>query len=134
VRLYLRAKLFLPKGASESKEPTQEGNEYDAKVRSCSIAVYSNCALCKLKLGDYETAIEMCDAILSLDPGNVKALYRKGVALRSTDDPQSAEAVLQEALARDPQDASIQKELAAIARQRKLSSDKEKRLAQKMFG
>lgn len=133
-KLYLRAKLFLPKGPSESKQPIDEGDVYDTNARACSIAIYSNAAMCKLKLADYDTVVEMCDAILSLDPANVKALYRKGVALRSTQDVIGAETVFKQALDLDPKDATIQKELADITQQRRKEKDKEKKLAQKMFG
>lgn len=44
-------------------------------------AVWCNRAMCWLKLADTTRCISDCDRCLTLEPNNVKALFRKGVAL-----------------------------------------------------
>jgi len=133
VRYYFKAKRFLPTGPAQY-EPVQEGDHEGARARACAIAVSSNAALCKLKLGDFDSSANICDGVLRLDPQNVKAWFRKALALRGQGEEEEAEAALRKALELDPKDAAVQKELAAIAKQRKTEKEKEKRLAQKMFG
>ena len=44
---------------------------------SLRVAPYLNRAMCKLKGKDYAGAYEDCEAVLTFEPDNVKALYRK---------------------------------------------------------
>eukprot|EP00927_Polykrikos_kofoidii_P049334 TRINITY_DN43401_c0_g1_i1.p1 TRINITY_DN43401_c0_g1~~TRINITY_DN43401_c0_g1_i1.p1 ORF type:complete len:362 (-),score=75.06 TRINITY_DN43401_c0_g1_i1:121-1206(-) len=132
-KCYMKAKLFLPTGPA-AHAPVVDGDEAGARARACFIAVSSNAAMCKLKLGELDVCIRMCDGVLALDPNNVKALYRKGLALRSQEADDDAEIVLKEAARLEPGDKAVQKELTDIARRRREDKDKAKRLAQKMFG
>jgi len=133
VKYYLKAKRFLPVGPAQY-EPIAEGDVAGARARACAIAVSSNAAFCKLKLGDYEACVNMCEGVLMVDPGNVKAHYRKGLALRAQGDNVEAERILHKAAELDPKDAAVRKELADIAKHKKQDKEKEKRVAQKMFG
>ena len=42
--------------------------------------LHSNIAMCALKEESWDLAVKSCDEALSLDPSNLKALYRRGVA------------------------------------------------------
>lgn len=133
VKLYFKGKVFLPTGPA-AFAPVAEGDEQGARARACSIAIGSNAAMCKFKLGEHDDCVRMCDGLLGLDPKNMKALYRKAMALRAQEDVDGGEAALKQALELEPNDGAVQKELAAIARQRKKDLDSEKRLAKRMFG
>jgi len=133
IKVYFKVKVFLPSGPA-AYDPIEPGDEKGARARKCAIAVTSNLAMCQLKLGDHEACINTCDGVLLLDKGNVKARYRKALGMRAIEDVDGAEALLKEALELEPNDAALQKELADIARFRKQEKDKEKKLAQKMFG
>jgi tetratricopeptide (TPR) repeat protein len=133
VKFYFKAKLFLPSGPA-AHEPVKDGDEHGARARACFIAVSSNAAACKLKQGEHDVCIRMCDGILRLDTKNVKALYRKGIALRATDALDEAEDVLRQAAELAPDDKAIQKELNSVLKDKKALKDNEKRMAQKMFG
>lgn len=50
-------------------------------INELSLATHLNCALCHLKLGRTDKALEYCDKALKMSPSNVKALGRKGAAL-----------------------------------------------------
>lgn len=135
VRYYLKAKVFLPTGTA-AYAPVKDGDEQAARARTCQIAVGSNAAACKLKLGEYDACIRMCDGILMLDPRSVKALFRKAVALRALGDAaeEEPETILRQAAEIEPNDPAIQRELADIARLRRKGKEQEKRIAKKMFG
>ena len=47
--------------------------------RSIIIPAQSNLALCYLKIGSYDTLVNLCNEIIGHDPKNVKALYRRGI-------------------------------------------------------
>jgi len=133
VRLYFKGKLFLPTGPA-AHEPVPEGDEHAAKQRACFIAISSNAAACKLKLGEYDACLRMCDGVLQLDPHNMKALYRQAQAHRAAGDVDKAEQALTQAAQLEPEDKVVKRELADIQRQRKEERAKEQRMAQKMFG
>jgi tetratricopeptide (TPR) repeat protein len=44
------------------------------------VTILSNCALCHLKLGQYEQAARVASRVLEVDPDHTKALYRRGQA------------------------------------------------------
>uniref|UniRef100_A0A8B7VW16 Sperm-associated antigen 1 n=1 Tax=Castor canadensis TaxID=51338 RepID=A0A8B7VW16_CASCN len=101
-------------GEQMFKALKEEGNQYvkdrnykDAlgKYSEClksnnkECAVYTNRALCYLKLGQFEEAKQDCDQALQIDNGNVKACYRRALAHKglkyckySTLDPNIVEA------------------------------------------
>jgi len=66
---------------------TDEGNEQEDKVlfdkaRALRLSCYTNIALTLLQDAEpkYKSICGACDLALSIDPSNVKALYRRGVA------------------------------------------------------
>lgn len=133
VQLYFKARQFLPTGSVAYATAVDVDLEAQ-RARTCRIAVSSNAAACKLKLGDHDACIRLCDTVLSLDEGNVKALYRKSLALRATGEEEKADTVLRKAAEICPTDAAVQKELKDLELRRRKEKDDAKRLAKKMFG
>uniref|UniRef100_A0A7S0AHT5 PPPDE domain-containing protein n=1 Tax=Pyrodinium bahamense TaxID=73915 RepID=A0A7S0AHT5_9DINO len=60
---------------------TEEDAEACRQVEAVRRALLLNLAACDLKSESYEEAVGRCREVLALDPGNAKALYRRGVAL-----------------------------------------------------
>uniref|UniRef100_A0A4W2FLT1 Sperm-associated antigen 1 n=1 Tax=Bos indicus x Bos taurus TaxID=30522 RepID=A0A4W2FLT1_BOBOX len=50
------------------------------KINNKECAIYTNRALCYLKLGQFEEAKQDCEQALQMDHGNVKACYRRALA------------------------------------------------------
>ena len=78
-----------PQGGSgdAAGSPTDLQKLLDEKMK-----VYNNLAATQMKLLAYDSAIKSCDAVIKLQPNNVKALFRKGQALESKKD--NAEALV----------------------------------------
>ncbi|XP_077800041.1 sperm-associated antigen 1 isoform X3 [Macaca mulatta] len=58
------------------------------KINNKECAIYTNRALCYLKLCQFEEAKQDCDQALQLDDGNVKACYRRALAHKGLKDLQ----------------------------------------------
>ncbi|XP_070691968.1 sperm-associated antigen 1 [Pempheris klunzingeri] len=107
----------------------QEGNEYvkksqyqDAvgkyteclKLKPEECAVYTNRALCYLKLERFTEAKQDCDAALKLEPTNKKAFYRRALANKGLKDYLACSSDLQEVLQQDPNVQEAEKELEEV--------------------
>mmetsp|Transcript_31 Transcript_31/g.63 ORF Transcript_31/g.63 Transcript_31/m.63 type:complete len:209 (-) Transcript_31:74-700(-) len=97
--------------------------EEDRRIRELRISCESNIALCRFKLGDYESSIDSSDRVLAIDPDHAKSLYRKGAALSRLDrDLETARDCLRKAVDLDSGDDKSKsggpaaKELARVRR------------------
>ncbi|XP_045082052.1 sperm-associated antigen 1 isoform X2 [Coregonus clupeaformis] len=107
----------------------QEGNEFVKKgqfqeaVRTYSeclklkpeeCPIYTNRALCFLKLDMFAEAKQDCDSALRLEPANKKAFYRRALAHKGLKDYLACSSDLQEVLQQDPNVAEAEKELEEV--------------------
>ncbi|KAF4671679.1 hypothetical protein FOL47_001348 [Perkinsus chesapeaki] len=67
-------------------------------------ALYSNAALCCLKLEKFQECRDYCDHVLEQDPKAVKALYRRGIAYRELEETDKAYLDLSAAARLSPND------------------------------
>ncbi|RWS14569.1 Peptidyl-prolyl cis-trans isomerase D-like protein, partial [Dinothrombium tinctorium] len=114
---YITAKAKYKKALrylSKFHESTDLSREEEQKVVELELPCLLNSAACKLKLKEYDSAVEDCDEALDLCPENAKALYRKGQALHGQKDYESSLKVLNAALKYAPNDKSIKSELIAV--------------------
>uniref|UniRef100_A0A2K6VFZ5 Uncharacterized protein n=1 Tax=Onchocerca volvulus TaxID=6282 RepID=A0A2K6VFZ5_ONCVO len=79
---------------------TSRGEEMKTEATDITLKCYNNLAACILKgpnrtESDFLRAVEYCDKVLSMQPSNEKALYRKGLALSKANMYEKAIAVLQ---------------------------------------
>ncbi|VDK85012.1 unnamed protein product [Litomosoides sigmodontis] len=79
---------------------TSRGEEMKIEATDIALKCYTNLAACILKGQnrtelDFLRAVEYCDKVLSVQPSNEKALYRKGLALSKVNMYEKAIAVLQ---------------------------------------
>lgn len=77
-------------------------------------AVYTNRAICFLKLNRFEEAKRDCDSALELEPSNKKAFYRRALAHKGLKDYLSASTDLQEVLQLDPKVHEAEQELETV--------------------
>ncbi|KAM9310050.1 sperm-associated antigen 1 [Pholidichthys leucotaenia] len=93
------------------------------KLKPDECAIYTNRALCYLKLEKFSEAKQDCDAALKLEPTNKKAFYRRAMANKGLKDYLACSSDLQEVLHLDPKVQEAEKELEEVTmllRQRSL--------------
>ncbi|XP_076877495.1 tetratricopeptide repeat protein 9C [Brachyhypopomus gauderio] len=109
--------------------------EQDALLRCTQIDCYNNLAACLLQreVVDYNRVQEYSLKVLQWRPGDIKALFRAGVATLELGDAETARKYLLQASKGKPNDATVKKQLQRV--EERLSEDyqKEKALYQGMF-
>lgn len=84
------------------------------KMKPEECAIYTNRALCYLKLDRFAEAKQDCDAALKLEPTNKKAFYRRAMANKGLKDYLACSSDLQEVLHQDPNVQEAEKELEEV--------------------
>ncbi|KAJ9532937.1 hypothetical protein QJQ45_018036, partial [Haematococcus lacustris] len=67
---------------------------YEDKANEVKVPIHLNMAACQLRIKDYHTAVYNCSEVLKLQPGNVKALFRRGTARHALGQTEGAKADL----------------------------------------
>lgn len=73
-----------------------------------------NRSMALIKKGDFRAAEADCSACLKLDPKNIKALWRRGIARGEIGKLEEAKEDLRQAAALDPANKDVRKELAKV--------------------
>ncbi|XP_069001507.1 sperm-associated antigen 1-like [Embiotoca jacksoni] len=84
------------------------------KMKPEECTIYTNRALCYLKLERFPEAKQDCDAALRLEPTNKKAFYRRALANKGLKDYLACSSDLQEVLLQDPNVQEAEKELEEV--------------------
>ncbi|XP_043401848.1 peptidyl-prolyl cis-trans isomerase D isoform X4 [Chelonia mydas] len=114
-----------------SKAIVEESNT--AKFNPTALICFLNIAACKLKVSDWQGAIESCCEALAIDPANTKALYRRAQGWQGIRDFDQALADLKKAQEITPEDKAIQTEALKVKQKIKAQKEKEKAAYAKMF-
>ncbi|XP_062865341.1 sperm-associated antigen 1A [Trichomycterus rosablanca] len=83
-------------------------------IKASESSVYTNRALCYLKLEQFEEAKQDCDSALQMEPDNKKAFYRRALAYKGLKDYLSSSSDLQEVLRLDPNVPEAEQELQEV--------------------
>ncbi|XP_039089745.1 sperm-associated antigen 1 [Hyaena hyaena] len=86
------------------------------KINNKECAIYTNRALCYLKLCQFEEAKQDCDRALQIDNGNVKACYRRALAHKGLKDYQKSLNDLNKVLLLDSSIIEAKMELEEVTR------------------
>ncbi|XP_027966128.1 sperm-associated antigen 1 [Eumetopias jubatus] len=86
------------------------------KINNKECAIYTNRALCYLKLCQFEEAKQDCDRALQIDNGNVKACYRRALAHKGLKDYQKSLNDLNKVLLLDSSIVEAKMELEEVTR------------------
>lgn len=109
--------------------------EQEQLLRTTQVDCYNNLAACLLQreVVDYARVLEYSLKVLQWRPGNVKALYRAGVASLELGDVQTSRQYLLQASRGTPNDANIKKQLQRVEERLSKDYQKEKALYKGMF-
>ncbi|KAM3613321.1 uncharacterized protein V6R79_024139 [Siganus canaliculatus] len=109
--------------------------EQEAALRNTQVDCYNNLAACLLQKQnvDYARVREYSMRVLQWRPGDVKALYRAGVANLELGDAETAKQYLSQACSKQPNDASVRKHLQRAEEKLNRELQKEKAMYRGMF-
>ena len=114
-------------------------NEWDftamevAEAKKLRVVCHSNAAQCHLKMKRYFEARCACDAALEIDDEHAKTLYRRGMANANLAAFDSARRDLRRALALDPDNKFVKKELKRLETRVASHKKKERRVFERAF-
>ncbi|XP_038147781.1 sperm-associated antigen 1 [Cyprinodon tularosa] len=117
-----RAEIRFSALKQEGNEFVKKGQYQEAlgkyteclKLKPKECAIYTNRALCYLKLERFTEAKQDCDAALGLERDNKKAFYRRALANKGLKDYLACSSDLQEVLRLDPNVQEAEKELEEV--------------------
>ena len=104
-----------------------------AKLQPVALSCMLNISACKLKISDWQGALESCLEALEIDPSNTKALYHRVHGWQGLKEHDQALADLKKAQEIAPEDKAIQAELLKVKQKIKAQEDKQKATYAKMF-
>ncbi|XP_051514298.1 tetratricopeptide repeat protein 9C-like isoform X2 [Myxocyprinus asiaticus] len=109
--------------------------EQEDLLRSTQVDCYNNLAACLLQreVVDYARVLEYSLKVLKWRAGDIKALYRAGVASLELGDAQTARQYLIQASRGTPNDANVKKQLLRVEERLSRDYQKEKALYKGMF-
>lgn len=107
-----------------------EANMGDDQVKGLLVSLQNNMAMVFAKQSKWKQCADVAKSALGVDPKNIKAIFRRSVALRNMGDLDAAKALLKEGLKVDSSSKDLRRELAVV----KSESDKAKKRAKMAFG
>ena len=118
IQCYRRALEFLlPTESRTSYQNETEDTTTDAELQGLledRMKVYNNLAAAQMKTQAYDAALRSVESVLSCQPQNVKALFRKGKILHYKGEHALAYQTLLQAARLEPETKAIQTELAIL--------------------
>uniref|UniRef100_A0A8C3LTU8 Sperm associated antigen 1 n=1 Tax=Chrysolophus pictus TaxID=9089 RepID=A0A8C3LTU8_CHRPC len=117
-----KEKIFIATREKEKGNEAFASGDYVEAVtyytRSISVlptaAAYNNKAQAEIKLQDWDSALEDCEKVLDMEPGNVKALLRRATVYNQLKNYQAAMKDLNTVLCIEPENAVAKKNLLEI--------------------
>lgn len=139
IQCYRRALDFLlpmKNGVTSFQEQVEESaGEADLQaLLEDRMKVYNNLAAAQMKTQAYDAALKSVENVLTCQPQNVKALFRKGKILHNKGEHALAHATLLQAAKLEPDTKAIQQELAILKEKNAKDVQHEKDLYRKMLG
>ena len=123
--LYSRAlKLVIPISPTEVTDAVV--------ILKCALLL--NLAACQLKLGRHGNAGENCTEVLKLQPGNVKALYRRALALTNCKDFDGARRDFARARQLEPNNRTVEEQMQVMEAKAQEHNSRLKEALKSMFG
>uniref|UniRef100_A0A672UZ16 peptidylprolyl isomerase n=2 Tax=Strigops habroptila TaxID=2489341 RepID=A0A672UZ16_STRHB len=118
--------------SSSSKVDFSPGEE--AELLDVKVKCLNNLAASQLKLDHYEAALKSCNLVLEHQPGNIKALFRKGKVLAQQGEFREAISILKAALKLEPSNKTIHAELSKLVKKHADQKNVETEMYRKMLG
>ncbi|XP_028658489.2 peptidyl-prolyl cis-trans isomerase D [Erpetoichthys calabaricus] len=116
-----------------TKENIEKEEELKKKLETKALSCILNVAACKLKLQQWQEAIDSCTEALTLDHSNTKALYRRAQAWQGIKEYDKALVDLKKAQEINPEDKAVHNEMLKVKQKVKEEKEREKKAYAKLF-
>lgn len=116
------------------KQPALLQQPSDAEMMEDHVKVHNNLAMAHMKVSAWNEALKSVDEVLTCQPENVKALFRKAKIVEAKGDVNAGIVLLQTALALETENKAIQNEISRMMLKSKREAGIEKDLFLKMVG
>ncbi|OWA53098.1 Peptidyl-prolyl cis-trans isomerase FKBP4 [Hypsibius exemplaris] len=126
------AKLYERMKDCLGGDPEFKGEKEEKRVKMMIIS-HLNLAMTFLKQNDFYAAQKAADEAIKLDPANIKAIYRHGMALYGVKDYEQAQKDFKKVLQLEPANKAASQQLALCAKEIKAYLDREKKVFGGMF-
>uniref|UniRef100_A0A8D2MMQ1 FKBP prolyl isomerase 8 n=1 Tax=Zonotrichia albicollis TaxID=44394 RepID=A0A8D2MMQ1_ZONAL len=121
--------VTCPRRCAVDFSPDEEAELLDVKVKCLN-----NLAASQLKLDHFKAALKSCNLVLEHQPGNIKALFRKGKVLAQQGEYREAIPILKAALKLEPSNKTIHAELSKLVKKHADQRNVETEMYRKMLG
>lgn len=105
----------------------------EGPAQTTQIAIHLNKALCHQKLNDFDEVKHSCNEVLTLQPDNVKALFRRGQAFFSLGEIDNALKDFEHCHKVDPENKAALNQITICKQKIKQYHDEEKKRYKNMF-
>jgi len=103
-------------------------------ARKLNVNCLNNMAACHFQWSNHRAVIQLSSRVLEINPGQVKALYRRGVSYLVFNEFDSSEQDLVKAAKIDPSNRAVQEQLGEARKKRRRGREEMANKMSKMFG
>lgn len=127
INKYNKALRYLEVSGEQLEEDAQ------LKLEPTALSLFLNSAACKLKMQQWQEALDSCNEALELDQANTKALFRRAQAWQGLKEFSKAMVDLKKAQGIAPEDKAISNEMKRVQLKVQEEKEREKKIYAKMF-
>ena len=116
-RSYRKGTSILKPLHQHQQNNALDNNDMDTQVKALLVSLQTNLSMVCFKQNKYQQSKDVASKVLHVDQNNVKALYRRALASRRMKQLDAAREDLKLAIAVDPDNRAVKKELLAIKKE-----------------
>ena len=116
-RSYRKGTSILKPLHQHQQNNALDNNDMDTQVKALLVSLQTNLSMVCFKQNKYQQSKDVASKVLHVDQNNVKALYRRALASRKMKQLDAAREDLKLAIAVEPDNRAVKKELLAIKKE-----------------
>jgi hypothetical protein len=116
-RSYRKGTSILKPLHQHQQNNALDNNDMDTQVKALLVSLQTNLSMVCFKQNKYQQSKDVASKVLHVDQNNVKALYRRALASRRMQQLDAAREDLKLAIAVEPDNRAVKKELLAIKKE-----------------
>lgn len=130
INCYRRALEYL----DDTDIPEPHSEEDIGRLLEERLKTYNNLGASQMKINAFDAALMSVNNVLTAQPKNVKALFRKAKILKEKGELNDSISIVRQALTHDPDNQALQQELSSLLAAQRKANSKQRELYKKMMG